>query len=147
MVHAFDFDGARAGLAVKGCVNPAVHAEVAAPAAPAAFPLPDCPVEIAAKTGSVTKRGVTSVRLGCPAGCRATDLRAIRPFRASLFGGRIRAGETRTVRFRLPPKVLSRVLAGRTVRVRMVASTAGYLYQVPARQSRFEQVVTVAAGG
>jgi hypothetical protein len=146
MLRAFDFDGDRAGFAVTGCDDASVHAEAAVPAAPAVFSLPDCPVSIAARAGPVSRAGRTSVRVGCPAGCREVTLRAVKPFKAVLFDDRISAGSPRTVRFKLPAKVLARVRAGRTVRVRMVASTKAFLTPLPAKRKTFSQIVTVGGG-
>src|SRR4051794_6879521 len=54
MLQAFDFDGLRAGVAVKGCVTRTVFALEGSPAAPDWFPLPDCPVTIARRTASLS---------------------------------------------------------------------------------------------
>lgn len=143
LVKAFDFDGDRAGFAVQSCLDPTVFAESAAPAVPAEFAQPDCPVTIAARTGRVSRRGVTSVRIGCPSGCRAVSLRVKRPFRYVANAANVAAGRTRSLTVKLPRKVLARLDAGRRVRLRVLATTEDPLDLIPAVKKNFTRWVSV----
>jgi hypothetical protein len=145
-IHAFDFDGARAAFAVRGCVHPTVYAEVAQPAAPAAFPQPDCPIRLSKSAGRVGRGGFANVRAGCPNGCRDLDIEVTSPFKYNL-SGRVGAGKTRTFRVRLPASLRARLARGRRVALRVAASHGTFdaisFYDVFPRRQGVTRTVTV----
>ena len=149
LVQAFDFDGVRAGFAVRGCVDPSLYVEAAQPATPARFARPDCPMTIAGSAGRVSRGGRALVKVGCPAGCREIDgvLSGGSGGGGSGSGsGRLAAGKTRTFALQIPGPMRARLARGLKQRalVRATHSTfdAASSYSVPRRAS-FARAVTI----
>ena len=141
MSQAWDFDGARVGFSKQDCYDDRTFTEAIAPAAPASFELPSCPVRIHSDAGRIDAAGRVAVRYSCPRGCRV-ESRVRKPFSSRFEFRRIKPGRSAVMRFRVPRMARARLARGGSMGLRVIA---GIESRVPVRTRWFGRFVRVRA--